>query len=109
MDEIIQDPSCVFIFPNPEKMSPPILRLDECKIGWSPEQILLSKVNINVDMETRLALVGPNGAGKSTLIKTLVGNIEQIDGYRFIHGKVRVGVFTQHHMDMLDQRLSPVE
>jgi ATP-binding cassette subfamily F protein 3 len=109
VDEILEDPSCVFIFPNPEKMSPPILRLDECKIGWTPEQVLLSKVNVNVDMETRLALVGPNGAGKSTLLKTLVGDIEQIDGYRFVHGKVRVGVFTQHHMDMLDTRLSPVE
>ena len=90
-------------------MSAPILRLDECKIGWSADKVLLSKVNVNVDMETRLALVGPNGAGKSTLIKTLIGKIEPIDGYRFIHGKVRIGVFTQHHMDMLDQRLSPVE
>ena len=83
-------------------MSPPILRLDEAKVGWSNDKILLSKVNINVDMETRIALVGPNGAGKSTLIKTLIGNIEPIDGYRFIHGKLRIGIFTQHHMDMLD-------
>jgi ATP-binding cassette subfamily F protein 3 len=109
IDAIVNDPTCVFIFPNPEKMSPPILRLDEAKIGWSPEKCLLSKVNINVDLETRMALVGPNGAGKSTLIKTLIGQLEPLDGYRFIHGKVRIGVFTQHHMDMLDQRLSPVE
>jgi len=109
VDEIIQDPTCVFIFPNPEKMSPPIMRLDEAKVGWSADKVLLKKVNINVDMETRIALVGPNGAGKSTLVKTMVGQIENIDGYRFVHGKLRVGVFTQHHMDMLDQRLSAVE
>jgi ATP-binding cassette subfamily F protein 3 len=60
-------------------------------------------------METRIAMVGPNGAGKSTLVKTLIGQIENLNGYRFIHGKLRVGVFTQHHMDMLDSRLSPVE
>ena len=105
----MKDPTCVFIFPNPEKMSPPILRLDEAKVGWTKENPLMNKVNINVDMDTRIALVGPNGAGKSTLVKTLIGQINELDGYRFIHGKVRVGVFTQHHMDMLDSRLSPVE
>jgi ATP-binding cassette subfamily F protein 3 len=82
------------MFPNPEKISPPILRLDETKIGWTADKVLLKKVNINVDMETRIALIGPNGAGKSTLIKSLIGNIDVIDGYRFIHNKVRVGVFT---------------
>ena len=97
------------MFPNPEKISPPILRLDECAIGWSEDSSLLRKVNINIDMETRIALVGPNGVGKSTLVKTLIGEIENLNGYRFIHGKVRVGVFTQHHMDMLDSRLSSVE
>jgi len=61
------------MFPNPEKISPPILRLDEAKIGWGQDMPLLRKVNINVDMETRIALVGPNGAGKSTLVKSLVG------------------------------------
>jgi ATP-binding cassette subfamily F protein 3 len=35
VDEVMMDPSCVFIFPNPEKISPPILRLDEAVIGWT--------------------------------------------------------------------------
>jgi ATP-binding cassette subfamily F protein 3 len=109
VDEVMKDPTCVFMFPNPEKISPPILRLDEAKVGWSQDKPLLNKVNINVDMETRIALVGPNGAGKSTLVKSLIGQINVLDGYRFIHGKVKCGVFTQHHMDMLDQRLSAVE
>jgi ATP-binding cassette subfamily F protein 3 len=105
----MQDPTCVFIFPTPEKISPPIMRLDETKVGWSNDKPLLFKVNMNVDMETRIALVGPNGAGKSTLVKTITGKISIIDGYRFIHPKLRVGVFTQHHMDMLDSRLSALE
>lgn len=73
VDEVMKDPTCVFMFPNPEKISPPILRLDEARIGWTTEVPLLNKVNINVDMETRIALVGPNGAGKSTLVKSLIG------------------------------------
>jgi ATP-binding cassette subfamily F protein 3 len=73
VDDVLKDPSCVFMFPNPEKLSAPILRLDEAKVGWTIDKPLLRKVNINVDMETRIALVGPNGAGKSTLLKSLIG------------------------------------
>lgn len=60
-------------------------------------------------METRIAFVGPNGAGKSTLLKTLIGDIDILDGNRIINGKVKVGVFTQHHMDILDPRLNALE
>ena len=34
--EVVQDPACVFMFPNPEKISPPLCRLDEACIGWVP-------------------------------------------------------------------------
>ena len=107
--DIIQDPSVVFMFPNPEKISPPLMRLDEANIGYTSVKSILEKVNINVDLETRIALIGPNGAGKSTLVKALVGELELNDGYRFIHNRLRIGVFTQHHMDSLDLKMSAVE
>lgn len=49
IEEVISDPTCVFIFPNPEKLSPPLLRLDEAVIGYNEKRIILDKVNINVD------------------------------------------------------------
>ena len=82
------------MFPNPEKISPPLMRLDEANIGYNQENMVLDKVNINVDLETRIALIGPNGAGKSTLVKALCGDLELTDGIRFIHNRLRVGVFT---------------
>ena len=107
--EVVCDPACVFMFPNPEKVSPPLCRLDEANIGWVTGDPVLTRVNINIDLDTRIALVGPNGAGKSTLVKALMGELELQDGYRFLHNRLRVGVFTQHHMDLLDLRLSAVE
>lgn len=74
--EVVQDPACVFMFPNPEKVSPPLCRLDEACIGWTAGDPVLTRVNINVDLDTRIALVGPNGAGKSTLVKALMGELE---------------------------------
>ena len=107
--EVIQDPTCVLMFPNPEKLSPPLCRLDEANIGYGSNKPILTKANINVDLDTRIALIGPNGAGKSTLIKALCGELELQDGYRGIHNRLRIGLFTQHHMDLLDLRLSAVE
>jgi ATP-binding cassette subfamily F protein 3 len=49
IEEVISDPTCVFIFPNPEKLSPPVLRLDEAEIGYNEHKVILDKVNINVD------------------------------------------------------------
>lgn len=34
IDEIAEDPTCVFIFPTPEKLGPPLLRLNEANIGY---------------------------------------------------------------------------
>lgn len=99
----------VFIFPNPEKISPPLMRLDEANIGYATKPDILMKANINVDLDTRIALIGPNGGGKSTLVKAMCGDLELSDGYRFIHNRLRVGVFTQHHMDTLDLKMSAVE
>ena len=109
IEEVIYDPTCVFIFPNPEKISPPMLRLDEANIGYSSGKHILEKVNLNLDLETRISLVGPNGAGKSTLLKALTGELTVFEGHCFIHNRLRVGVFTQHHLDSLDLRLSAVE
>lgn len=48
IEDIITDPTCVFIFPDPEKLSPPILRLDEAVIGYG-DTIIIDKVNLNID------------------------------------------------------------
>lgn len=29
IEEILEDPTCVFMFPSPEKLSPPLLKIEE--------------------------------------------------------------------------------
>ena len=109
IDEITEDPTCVFIFPNPEKLGPPLLRLNEATIGYSETVPILKNVTIDINLDSRVAVVGPNGAGKTTLLKALTKELELIDGYSYMHNRLRVGLFTQHHVDSLDLRLSAVE
>ena len=50
-----------FEFPNPDSISPPVLYMDGVCFGYSKEQNILSNVNIDMQMDARVAVVGPNG------------------------------------------------
>ncbi len=51
-------------FPECDKISPPLLQLSETTFGYTPDRILLKHINIDVGLESRIAIVGANGAGK---------------------------------------------
>ncbi|PCH33088.1 hypothetical protein WOLCODRAFT_92925 [Wolfiporia cocos MD-104 SS10] len=98
-----------FKFPDTEKISPPVLQLSEASFGYTPEKILLRGINIDVGLDSRIAIVGPNGAGKSTLIKLLTGELKPMSGHVNQNGRLRIGYFAQHHVDTLVATMSPVQ
>ena len=108
VEEILEDPSCIFIFPKPDTINPPVLRLDKADLGYNGK-VILEKINLNIDMSSRVALVGANGSGKTTLLKGLDGKLIPMSGLCYRHSKLRLAVFAQHHIDQLDLYLSPVE
>jgi ATP-binding cassette subfamily F protein 3 len=60
-------------------------------------------------MESRLAIVGANGVGKSTLLNLLVEHLRITEGNYYKNPRLRVSIFTQHHIDQLNLMLSPIE
>ncbi|EJD55360.1 hypothetical protein AURDEDRAFT_179121 [Auricularia subglabra TFB-10046 SS5] len=97
-----------FKFPETEKISPPLLQLSEASFGYTPEKIILKNVNLDVGLDSRLAIVGSNGAGKSTAIKLLIGDLQPMSGTVVRNGRLRIGYFAQHHVDSLNPALTPV-
>ncbi|TFY73327.1 hypothetical protein EWM64_g10685 [Hericium alpestre] len=99
-----------FRFPETEKISPPVLQLDEVSFGYDPAKpLILNKVHIDVGLDSRIAVVGANGAGKSTLIKLLTGELQPMAGHVNRNGRLRVGYFAQHHVDTLVPTMTPVQ
>lgn len=98
-----------FRFNEPEKLSPPILRVNEVTFGYNKDRIILKDVSFDVQMDSKVAIVGPNGAGKSTLIRLMMGQIEPNSGTVQRHGRLRVALFSQHHVDQLELALSSVQ
>ncbi len=69
-----------------------VLNVENLEIGYNKT---LSKVSFKIYKGQKLGIIGSNGTGKSTLLKTLVGNINKINGeYEFGHN-VKIGYFDQ--------------
>ncbi|KAH9486717.1 Protein GCN20 [Psilocybe cubensis] len=98
-----------FKFPETDKISPPLLQMNEVTFGYSPDKLILKGVNFDVGLDSRIAMVGANGAGKSTLIKLLTGELKPLSGHVTRNGRLRVGYFAQHHVESLIPTMSPVQ
>ncbi|KAK2179244.1 hypothetical protein NP493_503g01030 [Ridgeia piscesae] len=96
-------------FPECNKLNPPVLQLDEVNFGYSPDNLIFQKLNVSCDATSRICIVGENGAGKTTLLKILLGELEPITGFRIGHRNIRIGYFSQHHVDQLDMSLCSIE
>ncbi|KAI5629934.1 ATP-binding cassette sub-family F member 3, partial [Silurus asotus] len=83
---IEKESEVILRFPdNFEKLSPPILQLDELEFYYTPQQRLFTGLCVSADLDSRICIVGENGAGKSTLLKLLMGDLTPISGTRHAH------------------------
>ncbi|KFR00555.1 ATP-binding cassette sub-family F member 3, partial [Nipponia nippon] len=92
-----------------EKFSPPILQLDEVDFYYDPNHYIFHSLSVSADLESRICVVGENGAGKSTMLKILMGELAPVRGIRHAHRNLKIGYFSQHHVDQLDLNISAVE
>ncbi len=99
--EAANDPSLVFGFPSPEPLRPPLVTLDMAAVGYG-EKTILSKLNLRLDPDDRIALLGRNGNGKTTLARLLAAQLSPQDGDMAVSGKMKVGYFTQYQVEELD-------
>ncbi|OTG89497.1 ATP-binding cassette domain-containing protein [Acinetobacter sp. ANC 3832] len=101
------DTPFTFSFREPSKMSSPLLELENADIGYG-DKIIVTNVNLQITPTSRIGLLGMNGAGKSTVIKSLVGDLQLLQGERKDSELLNVGYFAQHQMDALDGNASPM-
>ena len=90
----------VFTFPTPEELSPPIIATEGVKVGYDGK-VILSKLDLRIDQDDRIALLGKNGEGKSTLSKMLSARLAPMGGKMAQSSKLRIGFFAQHQVDEL--------
>ncbi|KAH7513691.1 ABC transporter F family member 3 [Ziziphus jujuba] len=109
VDEIINDPDYKFEFPTPDdRPGAPIISFSDASFGYPGGPLLFKNLNFGIDLDSRIAMVGPNGIGKSTILKLIAGDLQPSSGTVFRSAKVRIAVFSQHHVDGLDLTSNPL-
>lgn len=67
-------------------MEPFYFRTENLTVGYQ-RRAVVSSINLSIRKGEIVALIGPNGAGKSTLLKTIVRELEPIEGQLFLDGR----------------------
>ena len=102
------DSSYRFSFPSPERVSNPLLLIEEASLGYGGSAVLAG-VNLTLQPGARIGLLGRNGAGKSTLMRAVAGELPLLAGSCERGRNAPVGYFTQHTMETLEPAKNPME
>jgi ATP-binding cassette subfamily F protein 3 len=86
-------------FPEPPHLRPPLISLERAAVGYVPGKPVLSRLDLRLDPDDRVALLGANGNGKTTLARLLAGQLEPMAGRVARSPKLACGLFAQHQID----------
>eukprot|EP00497_Spongosphaera_streptacantha_P001653 TRINITY_DN220_c0_g1_i1.p1 TRINITY_DN220_c0_g1~~TRINITY_DN220_c0_g1_i1.p1 ORF type:complete len:475 (+),score=110.86 TRINITY_DN220_c0_g1_i1:184-1608(+) len=117
VEKVTADYTFNFEFPEPGPLkNNRILSLEKLSFGYygedksfKGEKYLFRDVEIQVDVGTKIGILGANGAGKSTIIKLIMQELEPVVGKCHMPNAVDVGFFAQHHVDILDLNVTPLQ
>jgi ATP-binding cassette subfamily F protein 3 len=96
-----RDPPAPIRFPTPQEQSPPLLALERASVGYMPGRPVLSRLDLRLDPDDRVALLGANGNGKSTFARLLAGRLAPLSGRLSRSPKLACGYFAQIQLDEL--------
>ncbi|MGD9615688.1 MAG: ABC-F family ATP-binding cassette domain-containing protein [Alphaproteobacteria bacterium] len=85
--------------PQPQELSPPLVALERASVGYEPGRPVLSRLDLRLDPDDRIALLGANGNGKTTFARLLAGRLEPLSGRVTRSPKLTSGFFAQHQIE----------
>jgi len=96
-------------FPDPPRLSPPLIALDRVSVGYIPGKPVLTRLDLRLDPDDRIALIGANGNGKTTFARLLAGRLTPFAGEITRPAKLACGFFAQHQIEEMRPEASPYD
>ena len=95
-----QDGDFSFTFSKPEMSADRVLMVEDVSIGYDKEHPVATGITTTLRRGDVVGLIGANGAGKSTLVKTIMGELNALDGTITTGNRVQTGYFSQEHEEL---------
>jgi len=96
-------------FSQPTYIRSNLVTLSNVSFGYSPDKLILSDIDVGLDMGTKIVLVGSNGSGKSTLIKMMTEEIKPTTGEVSVNTQAQIGYYHQHFENQLPLNKTPIQ
>jgi ATP-binding cassette subfamily F protein 3 len=101
-----------FKFESPPRSGNDVVKFENLTKTWTRgDQVkhVFRGVTGMVRRQNKVAITGVNGAGKSTFLKVLIGETEPTSGTLQLGANVKVGYFSQHSLDLLNEKNTILE
>ena len=95
-----QDREFAFTFPKAEMSADRVLMVEDVSIGYDIEHPVATHITTMLRRGDVVGLIGANGAGKSTFVKTIMGELNTLDGSITTGNRVQTGYFSQEHEEL---------
>ena len=110
LQSIVEEHVTPFVFDAPDKQpASPIIAMEKVSVGYEPGRPILSRLDLRIDTDDRIALLGQNGNGKSTFAKLLADRLKADSGDITKAPGLKIAFFAQHQIDDLRPAESAVQ
>lgn len=86
-----------------------VIVCEDIHFEYNPNKVIFDHMSFTVKKKTHAVIIGANGIGKSTFINILLENLKPQSGWFQRVANLRVAHFSQHHVDQLDYRTTPLQ
>lgn len=95
----VNDKSIGITFEIDRRSGNDVLKAENLTVGY-PDQVISDHLDFQINRLDRVALIGPNGIGKSTILKTVAGDLPQLDGEVYYGKSLDMGYFDQEQANL---------
>ena len=71
-----------------------VLTLEDFEFGYPGKE--LGKVSLEIHRGDRICVMGDNGTGKSTLLRSIIGEVKELGGYKMFGHQIEFAYFDQN-------------